>query len=138
MSTENRNWISTGRTVAVISTGRHTGLKQITMDTIETIDGGNIVTTKGHKFDHATLEGPGDLAKMYDWRIANPETSEVRRDIAVQNREKALSVVRKYQDAMDADPTNWEAIGLLIQSLNRYRDTVIEADAAARRMQVSS
>ena len=135
-TTATRNWITPGATVAVISTGRTTGIQQISMDTIDTVSD-TLITTLGHRFDRETLEGPGDLAKMYDWRMANPASPEVRHGLAVQNRQKALRVVEKYQDALNAAPTDTEVIALLILSLNQYREAVINADAAAQLLQVS-
>lgn len=137
MTTENRTWLTPGATVAVISTGRHTGIKQISMDTVDTI-GDKLITTMGHQFDLNTLEAPEDLAGMYLWRVADPESLQVKLDIAVQARERALTVVHKDQTRLDREPTSLSAVSLLIQGLNRYRDAIIEADKAAEELKVTA
>lgn len=134
MTTENRPWLTVGATVAVISTGRSTGMKQISMDTVDSI-GDKLITTLGHQFDLNTLEATAGLHDMYLWRIDNPESPQVKLDLAVQAREKALAVLRRDQDRFDREPTSLSAVSLLIQGLNRYRDAIIEADKAAEALQ---
>lgn len=137
MTTETRPWLTVGATVAVISTGRTTCNMQISMDTVESIDD-KVVTTLGHQFNLDTLEADVHRYHMYFWRIADPESLQVKHDLAVQVREKTLTAVLKDQARFEQDPTDLSALSLLMQGLNRYRDTVIEVERAAQALKDAS
>jgi hypothetical protein len=129
MTTQNPDWLTVGAKVAIVSTGRSTGTKAISFDTIETIDPQSIHTAKGHKFDIETLATPVGRHDMYLWRIADPDSPETKLGVAIQAREKSYRAVHKHQARLDRDPTNTDIISILLEALTQYKAFVLQAES---------